>query len=407
MSIMVKIKTERQKGQEGIMTKSEINEIKKQFAIDACTIERICGCYVNDEKEKMCVSREAFLSLPEEEEHKYFDILKKTLSGTEGKNLLELEFPLAEEANGGKQDFLYRLRNSELKDDGLVDEFFDRIIETYDTVERYFIILVFASYDVPGKATDNLMMDDASENVFNYMICSICPVKRSKAVLSYNARENRIGERIPDWVVSDPEKGFMFPAFEDGGADVHKLIYYSKKSEELMENFIDNMFGAVPPVSAGYQAEVFNSIINETLGEDCLLETVKNINENVGIILRDHENSDPEPVVLQKEDVKKIFFDSGVDNETMEYFDDRYDRAVAKVMESEDTDNLPPVPILAKNLPGVKKFDIRTPDIVIRVNPERTDLIRTQVIDGRQCLVITVDDRVQVNGLSCRTIGKK
>ncbi len=387
------------------MTKSEINEIKKQFTIDGCTIERICGCYVNNEKEKTCISREAFLSLPDEEMHKYFDILKKTLSGTQGKNLLELEFPLSEEAEGGKQEFLLKLRNSELKDDELTEEFFDRVIESYDTIEKYYIILIFASYDVPKRTTDNIMLDDASENIFNYIICSICPVKLTKAALSYNADENRIAERVRDWVVSEPEKGFMFPSFEDGGANIHELMYYSKKSEELMESFVDAMFSAESPVSAGYQAEVFNNIITETLGEDCTLETVKNIHENVSVILREHDNSDPEPVILQKEDVKRIFYDSGVDDEIMQDFDFKYNRAVAKTFD-EDEDQVSGVGIMAGNLPGVKKFDIKTPDIIIKVNPERTDLIETRVIDGRECLVIAVDDRVEVNGLNCKTMGQ-
>ncbi len=387
------------------MTKSEINEIKKQFTIDGCTIERICGCYVNNEKEKTCISREAFLSLPDEEMHKYFDILKKTLSGTQGKNLLELEFPLSEEAAGGKQEFLLKLRNSELKDDELTEEFFDRVIESYDTIEKYYIILIFASYDVPKRTTDNIMLDDASENIFNYIICSICPVKLTKAALSYNADENRIAERVRDWVVSEPEKGFMFPCFEDGGANIHELMYYSKKSEELMESFVDAMFSAESPVSAGYQAEVFNNIITETLGEDCTLETVKNIHENVSVILREHDNSDPEPVILQKEDVKRIFYDSGVDDEIMQDFDFKYNRAVAKTFD-EDEDQVSGVGIMAGNLPGVKKFDIKTPDIIIKVNPERTDLIETRVIDGRECLVIAVDDRVEVNGLNCKTMGQ-
>ena len=390
------------------MTKSEINETRKQFSIDGYTITRICGCYVNyvnDKKEKLCVSRDAFGALPEEEMHKYLDIFKKTLSGTQGKNLLELEFPLAEETDGGKQQFLYRLRESELKDDGLVDEFFDRIIETYDTVEKYYIVLIYASYDVPKRTSDNILLEDASENVFNYILCSICPIKLSKAALGYNPEENRITERVRDWIVTDPEKGFMFPTFEDGGANIHEILYYSKKSEELMEKFIDGMFGTRAPVSAGEQAEVFNNIIAETLGDDCPFETVRNIHENVSIMLREHANTEPEPLTLEKEDVKKLFYKSGVDEEIMQDFDSKYDKAVSDTLAEEEEGNVQKTGILAGNIAGIKKFDIKTPDIVIKVNPERTDLITTRIIDGRECLVIAVDDRVEVNGLNCRTIG--
>ncbi len=388
------------------MTKSEINEIKKQFTVDGCTIDRICGCYVNNEKEKTCITTDAFLSLPEEEMHKYFDILKKSFSGTEGKNILEMDFPLAEEEEGGRQDFLLKVRNSALKDEELINEFFDRIIECYDTVEKYYIILIHASYDVPGVTSDRITMEDASDTVFDYIVCSICPVKLTKAALSYNADENRISERVRDWVVTDPEKAFMFPLFNDRAADIHGVLYYSKKSEELMESLVDGMFGSDMPVSAGDQAEVFNNIINETLGESCSLETVRNIHENVGVMLRQYDNSEPEPLTLGKEEVKKLFEKSGVDNETMRTFSDKYDKAVMETLEGDDAD-VENTRIRAANIAGVKKFDIKTPDIVIKVNPERIDLIESRVIDGRQCLVIPVNDRVEVNGLSCRTIGDK
>ena len=56
------------------MNKKEILEIRKQFTPANCAITRICGCYVNHEKEKICQSKQAFLSMPEEEAYKYFDI---------------------------------------------------------------------------------------------------------------------------------------------------------------------------------------------------------------------------------------------------------------------------------------------------------------------------------------------
>lgn len=384
------------------MTKSEINEIKKQFTMDGCTIDRICGCYVNNEKEKMCVSTDAFLSLPEEEMHKYFDILKKSLSGTEGKNLLEMRFETADEGEGSRQDMLLKLRNSGLKDEELVNDFFDRVIESYDTVEKYYIVLVHASYDVPQMGTDRIMMEDASETVFDYLICSICPVRLTKAALGYIADEKRIGERARDWVVADPEKAFMFPLFSDRAADIHGVLYYSKKSDELMESFTDGVFGLKEPVSADEQAEVFNSVITKTLGDDISFETVKDIHENVSVMLRQYDDPE-EPLTFGKDDVKKLFEKSGVRDEDMRDFGNKYETAVKETLEDEEAD-AEDTKIRAANITGVKKFDIKTPDVVIKVNPERTDLISTRVIDGKQCIVIAVNDRVEVNGISCRTV---
>lgn len=226
------------------MNKKEILEIRKQFTPANCAITRICGCYVDHEKTKKMESKEAFLSLPEEEAFKYFDIFKKTLSGTVGKNILNLEFPLNEEVQGGTQEFLLKLRNSRLEDDMLLEEFYDKVIATYEYAENYYIILIHAMYDIPGKSSDGMEMFDASDEVYEYLLMSICPVSLSKAGLSYNAEDNRIQDRIRDWIVDVPSKGFLFPAFNDRGTDLHSVLYYTKKSEDLQPELISQLLGA-------------------------------------------------------------------------------------------------------------------------------------------------------------------
>ena len=138
------------------MNKKEINEIRKQFTPNNCTITRMCGCYVDGEKNKKTELKEAFLSLPEEEIFKYFDIFRKTLSGTVGKNLLNMEFPLDSEFTGGTQEFLMRLRDSKLTDEDLLEQFYDKIITSYDYGENFLILLIHAAYDIPGRASDNM-----------------------------------------------------------------------------------------------------------------------------------------------------------------------------------------------------------------------------------------------------------
>ena len=226
------------------MNKKEVLEIRKQFSPANCAITRICGCYVDHEKSKRLQSREAFLSLPEEEAFKYFDIFKKTLSGTIGKNMLNMEFPLEQEMPGGTQEFLLKLKNSKLQDDMLLEEFYDKVIENYIYEENYYIILIHAMYDVPGKSSDDLEMYDASDVVYEYLLCSICPVSLSKAGLCYNAEDNRIEDRIRDWIVDMPDKGFLFPAFNDRNTDLHGVLYYTKKSSDLQEELIDQVLGA-------------------------------------------------------------------------------------------------------------------------------------------------------------------
>ena len=377
------------------MNKKEVLEIRKQFTPANCAITRIAGCYVDHEKNKKMESKSAFLSLPEEEAFKYFDIFKKTLSGTMGKNMLNMEFPIDQEMPGGTQEFLMKLKASKLEDDMLLEEFYDKVIATYEYAENYYIILIHAMYDVPGRSSDNMEMFDASDEVYEYLVCSICPVSLSKAGLSYNAESNCIRDRIRDWVVDMPDKGFLFPAFNDRSTDIHGVLYYTKKSEDLQPELIEQLLGAKMPMSANTQKETFQMLIEDTLGEDGDYETIRNIHDTLNDMIEEHKE-EPEPLQLDKTDVRKVFEKSGVSSEKMECFDQNYEETAGEKTS-----------LLATNITETKKFQIETPDIVIKVNTERADLIETRVIDGRQCLVIAVDDHIEVNGVNVRTLKRK
>ena len=377
------------------MNKKEILEIRKQFTPANCAITRICGCYVDHEKNKKLESKDAFLSLPEEEAFKYFDIFKKTLSGTVGKNMLNMEFPIDAEMPGGTQEFLLKLRNSKLEDDMLLEEFYDKVIATYEYAENYYIILIHAMYDIPGKTSDDLEMFDASDEVYEYLLMSICPVSLSKAGLCYNAEDNRIEDRIRDWIVDMPDKGFLFPAFNDRSTDLHSMLYYTKKSSDLQPEMIDQLLGAKMPMSADDQKESFQMIIEDTLGEEGDYETVRNIHETLNDLIEEHKE-EPEPLALDMTEMKKVFEQSGVDAEKMENFERNFEENAGEK-----------ATLLASNITETKKFNIEMPDVVIKVNPDRADLVETRIIDGRQCLVIPVDDHIEVNGINVRTISRK
>ena len=370
------------------MIKQEINELKRLYTPSNCSITRICGCYVDGEKNKKTEFKEAFLSLPEEEIFKYFELLRKTLSGSLGKNLLNLDFPLASEQEGGTQAALLALRDSKLKDDALIEEFYDRVINTYEYVGNYLILLIHDAYDVPGKTTDGLTMDDASDTVFEYIMCCICPVNLSKPGLSYDNINNEFHNRIRDWVVEMPETGFLFPSFNDRATDIHSTLFYSKNPEEAHSEFVENILGCTLPLSAGTQKEAFQTLIEETLGDEVEYEVVKNIHENLTEMIEEHKEI-PEPLTLDKHQVKSLFEKSGVKEEKLTDFDKLYDAAAG-----EDTS------LFVNNVANVRTFEVKTPDVVIKVNPERADLVNTLQIDGKRCLVIEINDHVEVNGIT-------
>lgn len=374
------------------MNKKEISEIKKQFTPERNVISRICGCYIDGEKNIKFSSREAFFSLPEEDVHKYCDIFKKSMSGTLGKNLINMEFPLDSEMEGGTQEFLMKLRETKLKDDDLVNEFYQKVIDNYEIAGNYYIILIHSVYDIPGRASDGLDMEDASDEVYEFLLCSICPVNLSKACLSYNAEKNSIEDRIRDWIVDAPANAFLFPVFNDRSTDIHSVLYYSKNPEQLQPGLVENVLGASVPMTAETQKDSFNSIISDTIGEDCSLENIKMIHETLNEMISESKDN-PEPLVLTKKGVKDIIENSGIPNDKIDDFEKEFEAIV-----DDDTT------FMATNVANVRKFNIETPDVVIKVNPDRTDLIESRMIDGKECLVITVNDRIEVNGINVRTM---
>ena len=198
-------------------------------------------------------------------------------------------------------------------------------------------------------------------------------------------------ERIRDWIVEMPDAGFLFPAFNDRSTDIHNLLYYSKNAENLGNGLTDLLLGCVPPLTAGDQKETFRTLIEETLGDDCDYDTVKNIHENLNEMI-EQNSENPEPLALDKAEVKYLLAKSGVEEEKLETFDEQYDSAAGEHST-----------LLASNIANLKKFEIKTPDITIQVNPECADLVETRIIDGQKCLVIVVDDRVEINGISAKT----
>ncbi|MCR1839297.1 DUF4317 domain-containing protein [Murimonas intestini] len=373
------------------MNKKEISEIKKLLTPNKSVFTRICGCYVDAEKNQKTKLKEAFLSLLEEEAFKYFAIFKKTLSGTIGRNLINMEFPLDQEMGDGTQTFLLKLRDTELKDDDLIEEFYQKVMETYLYPENYYIILVHGAYDVPGRASDNLDMDDASDYVYNFVLCSICPVKLSKPGLCYNIDTNQIENRIQDWIVETPDVGFLFPAFNDRNTDVHGLLYYAKNPEILQEEFIDQFLGCRIPLSAKTQKETFQTIIEETLDRSCDFDTVMSIQENLNELLEERKE-DPEPVTLDKVEVKRLLANSGVANERLEEFDTHYEAAA-----DEKTS------FIAANVASVRSYEIKTPDVVIKVSPDKAQLVEHREIDGIPYILIKATDQVEINGIAVKS----
>ncbi|MGP1612461.1 MAG: DUF4317 domain-containing protein [Catonella sp.] len=379
------------------MNKMEISELRRLFQKDKYRIDSLAACYVGIEKEKTFVLKEALSSFSEEELLSHLNIFKKSLSGTLGKNLINMEFPLDAEFGEGQQKFLLNLRDSALKEEEILEKFFDLVIANYQSDEKYYIVAVHGNYDVPGKGKDGAILEDASEIIYEYILCAICPVKLSKVGLGlgYDSATNRIGEVMRDWIVEAPEKAFLFPAFNDREPDIHSVLYYTKKPEEILPEFVDAVFGTLSPMSPESQRETFNALISETLGDEVSLEIVQRVQENIADVI-DKNKDIPEPVELTSYAMKELLGKSGVEREKLEKFEETFSEIAGEN-----------AAIIANNLPVAKKLSIKAPDIEIKIKPESASLVSHKIVDGVLSIVIPVGEGVEVNGIEVKYVGDK
>ncbi len=373
------------------MNKKEISEIRRRFKPDYDNISQVFGCYVNAAGE-IVTQLELGVGLMEADEAEmYLKILKKVLSGTMGKNLIDIEFQTSQVESGDEHRLLMALRDSHLRDENLRQAFYERVIESVDMGDKsYAILLAEDSYDVPYKGSDDSVFSEGSSEVFHYFVCAICPVKDAKAALSYKPAEQNFRSASTGHVLAAPDLGFMFPAFDDRGTNIYDLLYYSRNTTDIHDEFIEKMFAAErAPMSAGVQKVVFGNMLSAALGDACDLEVVKAVHSDITERMEVHkETKDPELPEIYLSDMEALLEDSGVPEEKIESFHESCEKEFGES------------PILnPDNLINTKRFDMETTGIKIKIDPEYAYEITTRVIDGRRYILIPADDSVEVNGI--------
>ena len=373
------------------MNQNELKEIRRRFRPDQDNISRIYGCYVNAAKEIVTRIDMSLGLMEQEETEMYYKILKKALSGTLGRNLIDIEFSTAQVESSDEHRLLQALRTSHLSDESMRELMYERIIETLDFGDESYVILMASdSYDVPYRGGDGEVFDEGSSEVFDYFICCVCPVKDAKAALRYESEERAFRGASTGHVLGAPEIGFMFPSFDDRCANIYNLLYYSRNVSEIHDEFIKGIFNTESiPLSAVAQKEAFGDSLSFSLGDKCSLEVVQAVHEDIREKLALHkESKEPELLEIYIEDVDDIRRKSGVPDEKINFFNEE----CQKQLGGSDTFN-------PGNLIETKKFEMVTPEVKITVDPEYAYRIKTGIIDGEKYILIPADGDVAVNGI--------
>ena len=372
------------------MNQKEISELKRRFRLGKNAMGRIYGCYVNAQKEIVSYLDEPLDRMPEEEAEKYLTLLKKALSGALGRNLIDIVFSTQQVADSDEHRRLMALRDSRLKDGEVRQEFYQAVIDSLDMGEsNYLILLAHDAYDVPHRGKDDEMQADAGDTVFSYIVCCICPVKDGRLELGYCPGENEFHNCAASQIVSPPELGFLFPAFDDRAANIYNALTYARKPDELHQEFLDAIFHTEPPMSAGEQREAFETALREGLEGACSLEVAQAVHERLTAKIEEHrEAKDPEPLAVTAKDVAAILRDCGGSEEQIAAFCGKCGELFG-----EDAALSP------ANLIDSKRFEVKTADASISLDPEHSYLLETRVIDGKKYLLIPAGEGLEVNGM--------
>lgn len=373
------------------MNEKEVSEIRRRFRADKSNINHVRGVFVNEKKEIVSEFDQSLGMLSEEESGAILSVLKKALSGYIGRNLVDISFSTEQVLNSEEHKLLSTLRSSELRDNDAVHALYEKILPSIEMDGNYLIMLAYDSYDVFSKSASG--EDGDSSESFSYILCAVCPIKSSKYSLTYYIHENRIRNVCEDAVISAPEFGFMFPTFDDRKTNIYNALYYTKSVSEKREGFINAVFNTELPMPAAEQKETFNSLLAET---ECSFDVVESVHAELSAMIDNHKESrEEEPLTVSKTTVKDILRASGVTEEKLEVFEKKFDESFGENAE------LSPQNIIDRN-----KFDLRTADATIKVDPERSEIVETRVIDGTKYILIRADSDVEVNGVNIRIKNK-
>ena len=372
------------------MNEKEIGEIRRRVRRDRSNMTAIFGCYVNEKKEIISEFQRGTAIMPENEADKYFGFLRRTLSGTIGKNLMDITFQNAQVMGSPEHQLLMDLRKTALKDEEVRMTFYRKVIESVVLEGNYLILLGCDSYDVPFKSKDGDTQADASQEVYTYLLCAVCPVKQTKAALHYVPEEKCFHDGGITNVVSPPEIGFLFPAFDNRATNIYNALYYTHSTKDSQEGFVAAVFNTPIPKPAQEQKKSFEALLTDSLGEECSLDVVQTVHDQLCQRIELHKESKvPEPLTVSKEEVADVLTACGVSQEHLAKFRVDYDEAFG--FEAE---------LHPKNIIDNKHFEVHTPDISIQVDPARSDLIETRIIGGVKYILICADEDVEVNGVS-------
>jgi len=371
------------------MINKEVAELRRRFKQERGNIQTVYGCYVNTHGEIITKFKETLEMMALDEQEKYLGLLKKALGGSMGKTLNDIEFRTKQVMDSEEHRLLMELRKSKLGNEEALDKLYNKIAMSLELEVNYLILLAYDCYDVPYKSSDGEYQSDAGDTQHCYFVCSVCPVKETNAVLHYDSSAAVFRDRGVDWVVYPPELGFTFPSFDDRATNIYSALYYSRSAKKGYDGFLNSIFNVRPIMPVNTQRETFKGVLAESLGDGCSADLVQDIHSELHGIITEHKEAKlPDTLKLSAKQLRQLVTACGVEDSKADELTEKFKAAFGEDAE------VPP-----QNLMNDRMLEYRTENVVVRVNPDRTDLVHARTIGGVKYLLVNVSEGVELNGI--------
>lgn len=373
------------------MNKKELQEIRRQIKpenerLHLKGIMEAYGKYRDEEASVQFFRRIDPETLSTEEEDLYFEIFKKSLSGTPGKNLVEYGFDSKDEQSAKLKRTLFGYKDGELLSEETFESFVKEIIEKGSYRNSVYITVGLFEYSAPALNANREELEDSSS--FRFMIAAISEARLTDIGLYYSTYDNSVQRKVNEemQILPSPLDAFLYPVFSDRAADVNHLLYHSKTAKSPNIDLIEQYFHIPFQSTAPEQSEGFAQVIADVFPQGLDFNTAVRFHQNLADFIK--EESEEEAVVkADKNRIRDLLDASGAKAEHLEHFDSAYTR----ILEDQE--------LAAINLLENGKVSVKSPSITVSVKDDALEQIQTREIDGKTCLVIEINDEVKISSL--------
>ena len=359
------------------MTKKEFSEIKKTLTTANTGFRRMFASYIPLDGDPVKLNTSGFLAKSEDEVELYFELFKKTLSGTIGKQLVMADFNNSSEEDG-MQSKLYGVLKSRDDDTGSVDSITATFAESYHLDTPYILFIMQAAYDAYDKNTDE-------STTFDHLIGMVCPVDQEKSMLEFGG-DYKVSFSGGRKTLKKPEFGFLFPAFNDRTMDIHQIAMYSKKYTNMERSRLMEIFDCRLPLPKEEQQQIFSQLAESAFGGKCNFNEASYVQSSLLERLNDEETT------IGMQQLKDVFESAGATE-----FNEEYDEN-EQLLEGHD--------INIDNLINKKKVTIEAGDMTITAYPDMIPNIQVRELDGRKVIVSEPRENISLNGLETAEAAK-